>query len=369
MSNITKKKRKQLNSRLSELERYLIEHSAPEELLQILNDARQEILMEKYGLVFEEHIEEVAEKNAELVEQKSLRIESGDRMNQLIEGENLVVLRLLEKEYTGAVDVICIDPPYNTGMTSLNYNDSDYADTGDSYIHSKWLSFMEKRIGVAYHLLKNNGVMFINIDENETGTLILLCQQLFGDDNVNVLIWPKTDPRFDQNRVEKTYHNIKIVHEYVIACYKNKGQTHFNNMLSPVWLSENEYEEHPIQMETILKGLGTTSSAKDELDEIFGRRDLFQTPKPRRLTKEFVRVAGGKDAIILDFFAGSGTTGHAVMDLNKEDGGTRRFILVNNNENNICRKITYERLKRVIHEEKYNESLRYFRMLSNLSSQ
>jgi adenine specific DNA methylase Mod len=366
MSNITKKKREQLISKLSELERYLVEHSAPDNLLQILNDAKQEILMEKYGLVFEEHIEEEAQKKAELVEERSLRIENGDRMNQLIEGENLVVLKSLEGVYTGAIDVICIDPPYNTGMTTLNYSDSEYTDSRDSYIHSKWISFMEKRLRIAHRLLKVDGVMFINIDENETGTSMLLCQQLFGDDNVDVLIWPKTDPRFDQNRVEKEYRNIKIVHEYVIVCYKNRSQTHLNNMLSPEWPSENEYEENPTQMETILKGLGTTSSAKDELDEIFGRRDLFQTPKPRRLIKEFVRVAGGKDAIVLDFFAGSGTTGHAVMDLNREDGGTRTFILVNNNENDICREITYERLKKAICEEDYSESLRYFKTSSEL---
>ena len=275
---------------------------------------------------------------------------------------------LLEGEYSGAIDVICIDPPYNTGMTSLNYNDSDYTDTSDSYVHSKWLSFMEKRMRFAYRLLKDDGVMFINIDENETGTLILLCQQLFGDGNVDVLIWPKTDPRYDQNRVEKEYQNIKIVHEYVIVCYRNKHLTHFNNMMLPVWLDENHSEEIQIQMETVMKGLGTTSSAKDELNEIFGRRDLFQTPKPRRLIKELVRVAGNKDAIVLDFFAGSGTTGHAVMDLNKEDGGSRRFILVNNDENNICREITYERLKWGIDKDDYDESLRFLKIQPNLQN-
>ena len=99
-------------------------------------------------------------------------------------------------------------------------------------------------------------------------------------------------------------------------------------------------------METILKGLGTTSSAKDELKEILGRRDIFQTPKPMRLVKELVRAAAGKDALILDIFAGSGTTGHAVMNLNMEDGGNRKFILINNAENEICRKVTYDTPKK-----------------------
>jgi adenine-specific DNA-methyltransferase len=115
-------------------------------------------------------------------------------------------------------------------------------------------------------------------------------------------------------------------------------------------------------MESILKGYGTTSSAKDELGEIFGSRYLFQTPKPRKLIKELVRAAAGKNAFILDFFAGSGTTGHAVMDLNKEDNGKRRFILVTNNENGICRTITYERLKRALEKEKYEESLKYYKI-------
>ena len=120
--------------------------------------------------------------------------------------------------------------------------------------------------------------------------------------------------------------------------------------------------ERPFFMESILNELGTTSSAKDELQEIFQTRDINITPKPRKMIKEFVRVAGGSNAVVLDFFAGSGTTGHAVMELNKEDVGKRRFILVTNNENNICREITYERLKRVIYKENYKENLTYYRV-------
>ncbi len=265
----------------------------------------------------------------------------------------------MEKSYSGTIDVICIDPPYNTGMQSLNYNDYDYINKDDSYIHSKWLSFMQKRLGIAYRLLSGIGVMFINIDENEIGNLLLLCGQIFGENNLDVLIWPKTDSRFDQNRNDKPFHNIKMIHEYVLVCFKNKSQTNFNKLICPKW-TDNDCIEMPQEMETILKGLGTTSSAKDELTEIFGSRYLFQTPKPRRLIKEFVRAASRPDSIVLDFFAGSGTTGHAVMDLNKEDGGNRTYILVTNNENNICREITYERLKRVINKENYKESLKFY---------
>jgi len=360
MNNITKKQRKKLISKISGLEGYLKENSAPKQFLQILNDTKQELLQEEYGLVFEDHVEDVTDhNNAMLVEQNGLRIDNRGQINQLIEGENLVALKLLKKDYGGKIGVICIDPPYNTGMDWLNYGDHNYANREDSYIHSKWLSFMKKRLDIAYELLSDTGVMFINVDENETGTLLLLCHQLFGENNVDILIWPKTDHRFDQNRVEKTFHNIKMVHEYILVGFKNKAQTNFNKIMLPN-LVDGEWIDSPAEMETILKGLGTTSSAKDELAEVFGDRYRFQTPKPMRLIKEFVRAASKPDSVILDFFAGSGTTGHAVMDLNKEDNGNRIFILVNNNENNICREITYERLKWAIEKEKYSENLKYF---------
>jgi len=360
MSNITRKHIEELISKISELERYLEEISAPEQFLQVLDKAKQEILTEKYGLVFEDHTEESkGKKNVNLVEERSLRIENGGQMNQLIEGENMVVLKLLEESYTGKIDVIYIDPPYNTGMDWLNYSDHDYADEKDLYIHSKWLSFMKKRLKIANNLLTNTGIMYIHIDENEIGNLLLLCGHMFGEKNIDVLIWPKTDYRFDQNRVEKSFHNIKMVHEYVLVCFKEKSQTNFNKIMLPT-LENNQWIDSFAEMESILKGLGTTSSAKDELGEIFGNRYLFQTPKPMKLIKELVRAASKSNSIILDFFAGSGTTGHAVMDLNKEDKGDRVFILINNNENNICREITYERLKWAIEKEKYSENLKYF---------
>ena len=103
--------------------------------------------------------------------------------------------------------------------------------------------------------------------------------------------------------------------------------------------------------------MGTTSSAKDELEVLLGNRTIFSTPKPVRLIKEFVRAGSNKNSIVLDFFAGSGTTGHAVMDLNKEDGGERKFILITNNESNICRKVTIPRIQKAIEKFDYNEDL------------
>ena len=140
---------------------------------------KKDVAKEGFGLVFETHVEEIH--NAKLIEIDVLRIDSGGRDNILIEGENLVALNILKNEYSGRIDVICIDPPYNTGMDWLNYRDHEYVDSHDSYPHSKWLSFMNNRLMVAYYLLSENGVMFVNIDENETGTLLLLCHQIFGE--------------------------------------------------------------------------------------------------------------------------------------------------------------------------------------------
>ena len=112
-------------------------------------------------------------------------------------------------------------------------------------------------------------------------------------------------------------------------------------------------------LETVIDFLGTTSSAKDEIGVLLGDRTSFSTPKPMKLIKEFVRAASEKGSIILDFFAGSGTTGHAVMDLNKEDGGTRKFILITNNESDICRKVTVPRIQNAIKYFDYTETFEF----------
>jgi len=364
-SNISKKKKENLLKKISILKDFISKNTNEPTLIEYLLEIEIEINEKRYGLLFEEHIEEIiSANNIILSEVKELSIDVGGNENILIEGENLAALKVLEQEYRGKIDVICIDPPYNTGNKTLKYNDYDYIDSDDEYSHSKWLSFMEKRLNIAKELLVSNGVIFVNIDETQIGCLILLCEEIFGEQNVDVLIWPKTDPKYDKNRVEKPIFNVKMAHEYVVMCYKNKTNTHFNKMIRRPNHSDFKTQEQPFYMESILNEIGTTSSAKDELHEIFGSRDIYVTPKPRKMIKEFVRVAAGPNAIILDFFAGSGTTGHAVMDLNKEDGGKRKFILVTNNENNICIDITYKRLKRVIYKENYTENLKYFKIES-----
>jgi adenine specific DNA methylase Mod len=296
----------------------------------------------------------------QLVEAEELAIVRGERDNWLVEGENLLVLEYLLGSHRGKIDVICIDPPYNTGMQSLGYDDSR-PDTGDGPAarHGRWLSRIHRRLRLALELLSPRGVVFIHVDQHEMARLCLACERLFGEANVEVAIWPKTDPRFDQNRVERPFRNMRMTHEYVLVCYRNREGTTFNKFMRPTCVG-GVWTDVPGDLDSILSGLGTTSSAKDELAELLGSRDVFQTPKPRRLIKELVRSASTPDSYILDFYAGSGTTGHAVMDLNAEDGGSRKFILATNNEGNICRNVTYPRLRRAIERHGYPETVRYF---------
>ena len=273
---------------------------------------------------------------------KCINEKSDFNTNTLIEGENYAVLKLLQKKYTESIDAICIDPPYNTGMKSLNYDDSEYND--------EWINFIKLRLELAYKLLSEKGMIYINIDETEINQLLSLCYKMFEKANVDLLIWPKTDMKFDQNRIEKPFRDIKIIHEYVIVCFKNRKKTTLNKI-------KDYNNDSFINMETIIKGLGTTSSAKDELAELLGSRNIFQTPKPLNLIKEFIRASTTKKSIVMDFFAGSGTTGHATMELNKEDGGARSFILINNNENKICENITYKRLYQAVKNENYLETI------------
>ena len=269
--------------------------------------------------------------------------------NLIIESDNLIAMQNLLPTYEGKIDVMPIDPPYNTEIDYIEYKDGNY-DNG-------WINFMQTRLEVAYKLLSKNGVMFIHIDENELLSLTMLCGKIFGVKNILTMVWKKTNERFDQNRKEKPLESgVRRTHEYVLLCFKDRENTTLNPIKHPVW-NGKEYEEKEKPLETIIDDLGTTSSAKDELAYLLGDRTIFSTPKPVNLIKEFVRAGSNKNSIILDFFAGSGTTGHAVMDLNKEDGGQRRFILITNSESNICQNVTIPRIKKVIEKFGFNEEI------------
>lgn len=269
--------------------------------------------------------------------------------NIIIESDNLIAMQNLLPAYEGKIDVMPIDPPYNTEIDYIEYKDGNY-DNG-------WVSFMQERLEVAYKLLSKNGVMFIHIDENELLSLTMLCGKIFGAKNILTMVWKKTNERFDQNRKEKPLESgVRRTHEYVLLCFKDKERTTLNPIKQPVW-NDKEYVEIEKPLETVIDDLGTTSSAKDELELLLGDRTIFSTPKPVKLIKEFIRAGSNKNSIILDFFAGSGTTGHATMDLNKEDGGNRKFILITNNESNICRKVTIPRIQKAIDKFNYKEDL------------
>jgi len=345
-------------------------------------------------------------------------------INILIEGDNYHALSSLLYSHSGKIDVIYIDPPYNRGVTGkgssdFKYNDN-YVDSEDTYRHSKWLSFMSKRLKLAKELLSDDGVMFISIDDNEYAQLKMLSTSIFGERNVDTMIWRKSGEGRDGKMKNTT--TFRKDHEYIIVIYKNNlslnkllekpifkskvsnpdndirgnwfsgsisrtekdsNQLHenFYSVKSPNGIiitrqfdvSKKEFLEldkdnkiywgkdgksiprvkiFPDQPKyvtpySLLLNKGTTSDGKNELKKMFGK-EVFDTPKPIYLLKTLIQIASNKNSIILDFFAGSGSTGHAVLELNEEDGGKRQFILCTNNENNICKDVTYQRIKKVI---------------------
>ena len=437
-TNISKKKRDYLLDKIKQIRAFIA--AAPQDentgnLLSYLSELEKDVNGKKYGLVFEEHREEIDEvldtHTPVLTEEADLFIDHGGQMNFLLEGDNLAALKLLEKTHRGNIDLIFIDPPYNTRNGDFGYDDSR-VDLTDTFRHSKWVSFMSERLLVARRLLKNDGVIFIAIDDNEQAALKLLCDQLFGEENfLASIIW--------QHSIQpKGYSGTFSVHHNYILCYQKTAQFVLNslprtdednkayanpdndprgkwrsgdvrnalyrpnliydiispsgNVIKPCangWRWSKETVEEKIKSGEIIfskdetriirkiyldtlegrtpetiwfgKDVGTTRSAMSEIKEIFGS-SAFGTPKPTSLIERTLRLISRTDATVLDFFAGSGTTGHAVMKLNAEDGGTRRFILCTNNENGICRDVTYERIRRVIDKEDYAASLKYYKV-------
>ena len=413
--------KEELAKRIRELEG--LNNDEKSTLLELLNSSK------KYGLVWEEKVENTEEALRDnlpvLAEDKTLALTNGGENapnHILIEGDNLEALTTLSYTHEGKIDVIYIDPPYNTGNKDFVYNDS-FVDSEDSYRHSKWLSFMSKRLRIAKHLLSDRGVIFISIDDNEQANLKLLCDEVFGERNFvaqamwhkkyasandsktfssvldYLLVYRKTD-KFLRNLLPRTE---KQNHLYKYDSNDGKGRwrpdnlsvrTYSANYDYPItnpntgkeynppkgrsWMTNKERVEDWIKETRVYFGLdgkgapqlkrylsevqqgvvpttywsydecGHNDEARKELKDIFGHPP-FDSPKPTRLIKQIIQVAStDKNTTILDFFAGSGTTLHAVMQLNQEDGGKRQCILVTNNENNICRDVTYERNKRVI---------------------
>ena len=442
----------------------------------------------KYGLVWEHKSEKVIEdfetQQPYLEEVTDKRIEDapGEPTNLIIEGDNFEALSILNYTHAGKVDVIYIDPPYNTGNKDFIYNDY-YVDSEDEFRHSKWLSFMEPRLRLARILLKDDGVLLISINDIEHASLIMLCDEIFGKESfVCDFIWAKNSGNNNSIAVSQkteyivTYVKIKdainnsyfsqtkgsfnqikkIIEEckekklstsrtqellrelykndpnisggtkqykYVDDNYEvfrvsdlgNPSSTAWNNpeytynLINPKtgsictrpkrgWLYKKKDMDEKIRNNLIyfdskVPGLKRYLNAVEtenlssliinndlgnrDLEKVFNKNEVFPHPKPVSLIKDFMRSYPKHDSVILDFFAGSGTTGQAVLELNKEDGGHRQFILCTNNGDKgpdsvkIAEDITYPRIKTVITGQrqdgsKYSDgipaNLRYYKI-------
>ena len=393
------------------------------ELEGLTNDEKSELIkllrsQKKYGLVWEDKPEDAEQRMVSeqpvLVEvpERAILSDDAEAPNHiLIEGDNLEALTALSYTHTGKIDVIYIDPPYNTGNKDFSYNDT-FIDRENGYRHSMWLSFMDKRLEISKNLLSSRGTIFISIDDNELSQLKLLCDEIFGERNF--IACPVRRRRKSQANLSK---NISTIHEYVLIYRKNiehelnkveanldldsfknpdndprgpyttmpctnRGGTKYSvvtptgNVIEDEWRFKKQTYDQLFEDNRIVfprggkgkpryklflsekqRGGVIPNSWWDELEpnqegaallkQILGE-DAFSNPKPVGLITFIEKLSTLKDSTILDFFAGSGTTLHATMQLNAEDGGHRRCILVTNNENGICENVTYERNRRVI---------------------
>lgn len=415
---------------------------------QLVDEVARLRKRKKYGLVWEDKPEDVVEQcKTELpvlkeVKNKAITKDKNGPVNILIEGDNYHALSVLNYTHKGKVDVIYIDPPYNTGNKDFKYNDH-WVDKEDTYRHSKWLSFLQKRLELAKKLLSNSGVLFVSIDDNEFHNLRLLLNEIFGEKNIEIMIWRKSgDGRYGKMKNTLTFRND---HEYILAAYKGKGRLNkikiYPNFLSTpkkddkgreFWsgyiargargsskghrnyysvkapngktfsaqfeLSKPEFleldkaggiywtgtgipyrkiyrdEYRQIVCPSVLLDVGGTYEGKMDINNIFGFSETkdapFDNPKPVNLLKRLLDLSTKENAVVLDFMAGSGTTGQAVLEFNAERGGNRSFVLCTNNENKIAEEVCYPRVTKVIKGYKNSKgeavaglggNLKYFR--------
>lgn len=337
--------------------------------------------------------------------------------NLILKGNNLLALHSLKKRYIdqngGMIKLIYIDPPYNTGNDGFKYN--------DRFNHSTWLTFMKNRLEVARELLRDDGVIFVSIDDNEQAYLKVLMDEVFGRDNfIGTLVWkrrassalsennfsadheyvlaykrsvfnnfagikkdfknfknPDNDPRgswvtgdltvgmTDKMRPNQAYNLIDPDTGNIYPCNPNRVWSYIPESMK-ILIDEkriifpsdpskrpmlkrfkNELKSNYNPLSTLLMDhVGLNTEATRLLQDLFGG-NVFDYSKPLSLLSVLVRqVAYDKNDIVLDFHAGSGTTAHAVFDLNKEDGGNRKFILIE--QMDYIGTVTSERVKKVI---------------------
>lgn len=438
-----------------------------EELIKIVHKLEKK----RYGLVWEDKPELLAQecktKLPVITEEKSKEIVTNkdEPTNIFIEGDNYHSLWTLNYSHKKKIDVIYLDPPYNTGSRSWKYN-NDFVEKDDSFRHSKWLSFMYKRLVLAKNLLKNDGFIIISIDHYELFYLGAICDEIFREENRIGIVTVVHKP---EGRNQEKFFGTS--NEYMLFYAKNKDRCNFRNSILdeeiqvkfdeedevgkyrlknfirltdgkyslrenkphfyyPVYVSPDLTEISIIKIEgfeevfpitkkgvertwkttdkTLLKraSAGEIVAKQDDTGRIdlfeklrenqvikthwikkeyhayhFGTKLLksilcskvFEFPKSLYLLIDTLKITAKKDAIVLDFFAGSGTTGHAVLELNKEDGGKRKFILCTNNENNngngfngIAEDICYPRMKKVIEGYKNSDGKENQGLGSNL---
>ena len=403
--------------------------------LELIDEIKKLKKNKKYGVVWEENVDtetkekmDIQNKNIPVLKEitKNNINKKQSSPNILIEGDNYNALSVLNYTHKEKIDVIYIDPPYNLGK-EFTYNDK-IVDKEDSYKHSKWLSFMKKRLELAKKLLSSKGVIFISIDDNEQAQLRLLCNEVFGEENfVANIIWqkkfsPQNDAKYfsDMHDFILVYAKKKNINdekegwvrnllprtEQMNLRYKNPDNdprgnwssggldaktysleydypitTPSNRIVRPpkgtCWRFKKERFDEMVKDNRISFGkngsnvprikrffsevqagivpttwwdmyfAGHNQDAKQEFNRM-NLKQSFDNPKPVKLIKKILEIASDKNSIILDFMAGSGTTGQAVLQLNKEDKGNRKFILCTNNENNICTNVCLPRLKKVM---------------------
>lgn len=403
----------------------------------------------KIGLVWE-HLTEAVDRK--LIEEVPILVHMpknditgaipSERAHILIEGDNLHVLHTLQATHRGAIDVIYIDPPYNTGKEFI-YNDK-LIDSENVYRHSAWLSFMEKRLLLARDLLTDGGVLFVSIDDHEHSRLRLLMDHIFGERNClgdlaivnnlrgrsdsshfaiaheSLLVYGKdsnlvsiggfalTDLQMSEYKMTDTISKFKpetlrkrgagarredAPNLFYPIYWNNKTEAlslerksakdveilpYFANGEESRWRwSKSKFLENHITELMVLdtkgkptvyvkmrleSGEGDLRTAKPKTvwqdpkyDSSSGTRMIkqlidasFNNPKPIEYITDILRISSKADSVILDFFAGSGTTLHAAAQLNAEDAGNRQCILVTNNENQIAKEVTLPRIKAVL---------------------
>jgi adenine-specific DNA-methyltransferase len=430
-----------------------LEDLSREELIALIKKYEAK---KKYGLVWEDEKtrEDFESKSAQFIpllsEVKKQRIISDPKLksNYLIEGDNYFALSILKYSHFESIDLIYIDPPYNTGNNDFKYNDR-FVEKEDTFRHSMWLSFMSKRLRLAKDLLSSNGVIFVSIGDDEQANLRLLMDDIFGEANFVACV-----PRLAKTSSDKgTFYAPSK--DYVLAYRHPQRQEKFNDVLGEEYRKRFKEKDERGDFATVglyqaaldpMRGcinqrywiecpdgsfiippgnvfpkevsagshippetrddkvwrwsFGRYLKDKDKLvfkkskrspmlNEKFQKSDWnvdtkyyledreetgkrprdwmdsflntqgsneitkygleFSYPKPTSLIKYLIQIShSSKDINVLDFFAGSGTTGDAVLQLNRGDGGNRQFILVTNNEDNICDEVTYPRLKKAM---------------------